>query len=162
MKSEYSQCLVLSWHCERSVWYARRPVVLWHFPALHYCVESRAFWWSLARWYESWRGNALAFSHTCSFTLSIVWDIFMKLAFSRLPTLPPFFIALFIIYPVSSPQFFQFSLTGAEAGAAAGFFWRVGLMAGLQEGQALRSSGYLGFGSAVPAPNCSWAPNLHM
>ena len=40
----------------------------------------------------------------------------MLLASSRLPThIPPFFsIVLFIIDPVSSPLFFQFSVMGAE------------------------------------------------
>jgi len=56
-------------------------------------------------------------------------------------------------------------VTGAGAGAKAraGFFWQAGLVAGLQAGWALRcSSDYLGLGSAVPAPPCSWAPNLCM
>ena len=61
---------------------------------------------------------------------------------------PPFFIVLFIIYPVGSPLFLQFSVTVAGAG----FFLWAGLVAGLQVGQALRCSSYLGLGSAVPAP----------
>ena len=60
-----------------------------------------------------------------------------------------FFIVLFVIYPVGSPLFFQFRVTGAWAGVG---FWQVGLMAGLWLGQALRCSSYLGLGSAVPAP----------
>ena len=48
-----------------------------------------------------------------------------------------FFIVLFIIYLVSSPLFFQFSVTGAGAGAGVGFFWLAGLLAGLQVEQAL-------------------------
>ena len=43
-------------------------------------------------------------------------------------------------------------MTGTGARAGAGFFWRAGLVAGLQVGQALRCSSYLGLGSAVPAP----------
>ena len=51
--------------------------------------------------------------------------------------MPPFFyIVLFIIYPVGSPLFFQFSVIGAGAG----FFSQAGLVAGLQVGQALRHS----------------------
>ena len=38
------------------------------------------------------------------------------------------------------------------AGAGAGFSWQVGFVTGLQVGQALRCSSYLGLGSAVPAP----------
>ena len=41
-------------------------------------------------------------------------------------------------------------MTGAGAGAGVGFFWRAGLMAGLQVWRALGCSGSLGLGSAVP------------
>ena len=41
---------------------------------------------------------------------------------------------------------------GAWVGAGAWFFWWAGLITGLQVGQALRCSSYLGMGSAVPAP----------
>jgi len=43
-------------------------------------------------------------------------------------------------------------LTGGGAGVRAGFLRQAGLMAGLQVGQVLRCSSYLGSGSAVPAP----------
>ena len=55
---------------------------------------------------------------------------------------PPFFLNSLI----HCPLFFQFCLMGAGAG----FIWWAGLAAGLQEGQALRCSSYLGFG--VPHP----------
>ena len=38
------------------------------------------------------------------------------------------------------------------AGTGAGFFWRAGLVAGLQVGRALGCSGCLGLWSAVPVP----------
>ena len=41
---------------------------------------------------------------------------------------------------------------GAVVGAMVGFFSQAGLMAGLQVGQALRCSSYLGLGSAVSVP----------
>ena len=41
---------------------------------------------------------------------------------------------------------------GAGTGAGAGFIGWAGLAAGLQEGQALRCSRYLGLGLAVPHP----------
>ena len=44
-------------------------------------------------------------------------------------------------------------MTSARAGAGSGFFWWVGLVAGLQVGQALGCSGCLGLGSAVPVPH---------
>ena len=37
----------------------------------------------------------------------------------------------------------------------AGFFGQAGLIGGLQVGQVLRCSSYLGSGSTVPAPICS-------
>lgn len=49
MRSLYSQCLVQSWHCLEvsgpSVWSDSRPVALWCFLALRYCVgcDSWAF-----------------------------------------------------------------------------------------------------------------------
>ena len=51
-------------------------------------------------------------------------------------------------YLIHCPLFFQFRLVGAGAGtgAAAGFIWWAGLAAGLQEGQALSCSSYLGLG----------------
>ena len=71
----------------------------------------------------------------------------------RLPTPSPRnFTVLFIIYPVDSPLSFQFSVTGAGAEAGIGFLWKVGLVPGLQVGQAHRCSCYLGLGSAVSAP----------
>lgn len=42
-----------------------------------------------------------------------------------------FYIVVFIIYPVGSPLFLQFSVTGAGEGAGRGSFWQVGLFAGL-------------------------------
>ena len=64
--------------------------------------------------------------------------------------LPPFFLNSLI----HCPLFFHFCLMGARAGAgaAAGFIWWAGLGAGLQEGQALGCSSYLGLGLAVPHP----------
>ena len=41
-------------------------------------------------------------------------------------------------------------------GLGQGFFWQAGLVAGLQVGQALRCSGCLGSGSAVPDPHVRW------
>ena len=67
----------------------------------------------------------------------------------RYPSYISFYIVLVIIYSVKFPLFFQFSVTGAGAG----FFWWVGLMAGLQVGQALGCSGCLLLGSAVPVPH---------
>ena len=49
-------------------------------------------------------------------------------------------------------------MTGAGAGAGAGFFWRAGLVAGLQVGRALGCSGCLGLGSAVPVPHLPGHP----
>ena len=43
-------------------------------------------------------------------------------------------------------------------GAGAGFFWCVGLVAGLQVGQTLGCSGGLGLGSAVPVPHVPGHP----
>ena len=71
-----------------------------------------------------------------------------SLPFLSSPPFPPFFIVLVIIYPVGSPLLLQFSVSGAGAG----FFWWAGLVDGLQVGQALRCSSYLGLESAVPAP----------
>ena len=56
------------------------------------------------------------------------------------PLSPLFLIVFFTIYPVGSPLFFQFSVTGGGAGVRAGFLWQAGLMAGLQVGQARRCS----------------------
>ena len=60
-----------------------------------------------------------------------------------------FQIVSFTVNLIGSPLFLQFSLTGARGGAD---FWRLGLMAELWVGQALRCSSDLGLGSAVPAP----------
>ena len=49
-------------------------------------------------------------------------------------------------------------MTGAGVGAGAGYFWRAGLLAGLQVWQALRCSSYLGLGSAVLAPHVPGSP----
>lgn len=49
MNNEELLCSVSAWRslgiCERSAWSASRPVVLWHFLVLHYCVghHFRAF-----------------------------------------------------------------------------------------------------------------------
>ena len=46
--------ILSAWHslgiCDHSVWSASRPVVLWFFLVLRYCVgrDSRAFWQSVA------------------------------------------------------------------------------------------------------------------
>ena len=82
----------------------------------------------------------------CSFAVLSIQDIFMKLAFFRLSTLPVFFNSLYKL----CAQFLQLSVMGA--GAWAGFLWWAGLVPGLQVRQALRCSSYLGLGSAVPAP----------
>ena len=65
-----------------------------------------------------------------------------------------FYIVLIIIYSVSFPLFFQFSMMGAGAGC----FWWAGLVAGLQVGWALGYSGCLGLGSAVPVPHVPGHP----
>ena len=44
------------------------------------------------------------------------------------------------------------------AGTGAGFFWRAGLVAGLQVGRALGCSGCLGLWSAVPVPHVPGHP----
>ena len=75
--------------------------------------------------------------------------VFISLPFLGSPLFPPFLFYSFIHY-LGSPLFFLFNQTGAGAGEL--FFCWVGLMAGLQVGQALRCSSYLGLGSAVPAP----------
>ena len=43
-------------------------------------------------------------------------------------------------------------------GARVGFFWRAGLVAGLQGGRTLWYSGCLGLGSAVPVPHVPGHP----
>ena len=81
---------------------------------------------------------------------SVYWVFSCSLhSLHSLPLSSPFifYIVLFIIDPVGFPLFFQFSVTGAGAG----FFWWAEQVAGLQVGQALRCSSYLGLGSAVPA-----------
>ena len=77
--------------------------------------------------------------------------------FSRFPIPSPlyyyiFYIVLSLFTLIIFPLFLQFSVTSAGAGAGAGFFWRAGLVAGLQVGRALGCSGCLGLGSAVPVP----------
>jgi len=67
------------------------------------------------------------------------------------PLLLYFLYSLIVIYSVSFPMFFQFSVMGAGARAGAGFFCQAGLVAGLQVGRALGCSGCLGLGSAVPS-----------
>ena len=62
------------------------------------------------------------------------------------------YIVIFVIYPIGSPLFFQFSQTGAGVETGEGFFSRAELMAKLQVGHALKCSSHLGLGSAVPAP----------
>ena len=114
-------------------------MALWHFLALHYCVgrDSRAFgdhWVS-----GSLKGAMRALLHV------LVVLLCSACTSPPLSCLPFFFfnIVLFIIYPVGSPLFFQFSVTGvgsgagAGAGAGAGFFWQAGLVTGLQVGQCL-------------------------
>ena len=68
------------------MWSARRPVVLQHFAALRYCIESRPFCWSLGQ-RSVLKGDGWAIVHACSFTLLSVQGVRMKLSFSRLPTL---------------------------------------------------------------------------
>ena len=81
---------------------------------------------------------------------SVYWVFSCRLPFSGSPPLPPpFIIVLIIIYPIGSPLFFQFSAAGAETGA--GFFWCAELVVGLQVGQALRCSSYLGLALVVSA-----------
>ena len=85
----------------------------------------------------------------------------MQLAFQGspphpLPLLLYFLYSLTIIYSVHFPLFFQFSVKGAGAG----FFWRAGLVAGLQVGWALGCSGCLGLGSAVPVPQVPGYPTF--
>ena len=85
---------------------------------------------------------------------SVYWVFSCRLPFIGSPPLPPslpppFIIVLIIIYPIGSPLFFQFSAAGAEAGA--GFFWCAELVVGLEVGQPLRCSSYLGLGLVVPA-----------
>ena len=79
-----------------------------------------------------------------------------SLLFKAPHSIPPLLLLLFfyfsLIYSVSFPLFFQFIVTSARAGAGSGFFWWVGLVAGLQVGQALGCSGCLGLGSAVLVP----------
>ena len=74
------------------------------------------------------------------------------------PLLLYFLYSLITIYSVSFPLFLQFSVKGAGAGAGAGFFWRAGLVTGLQVGRALWCSGCLGLGSAVPVPHLPGHP----
>ena len=70
----------------------------------------------------------------------------------KAPHLIPCFIIIFfsilliIIYSVSFPPFFQFSVMGVGVGAGSGFFWRVVFLAGLQVGRALGCSGCLDLG----------------
>ena len=72
---------------------------------------------------------------------------------------PPLFLYnLIIIYLVSFPLFFQFSVTGAGTRTGAGLFLQVGFVAVLQVGQALRCCSYLGLGSTVPAPHVPGNP----
>ena len=61
-------------------------------------------------------------------------------------------------------MFFSFSVTDAGGGGLrqGRFFWRAGLMAGLQGGWALRCSGCLCLGSAVPVPHVPGHPTLYM
>ena len=60
-----------------------------------------------------------------------------------------FIVFIFIIYPVGSPLFFQFSVMCAGAGAR---FWQAGHMTWLRVGPALMCSTYLSLGSAFLAP----------
>ena len=97
-------------------------------------------------------------------TLHVLVDLYLVLLFLGSPLSLHFSLiySLFFIYPVGSPLFFQFSVMGAMVSPGTESFWRVGLMAKLQVGQALKCSSYLGFRSAYSSPPCSWAPNLHM
>ena len=125
---------------------------------LHYCVghDSRAFgdhWVS-----GSLKGAIREPLHVLVVLLCSAYRVFTcSLLFQGSPPLSPplyyiFYIVLFIIYPVGSPQFFQFSVTGVGAGAG------TGLVAGLQLGRALGCSGCLGLGSAVPGPHVPGHP----
>ena len=49
-------------------------------------------------------------------------------------------------------------MLGVGAGVGIGFFWRGGVMAGLQVGWALGCSGCLGLRSAVPVPHVPGHP----
>ena len=117
---------------------------MWHFPVLHYCVgrDSRAF---ADHWVSGSLEGAMINLHVLAVLLCSVYRaVACSLHFLGSPPQSPFFIVFFIIYPVGSPLFFPFSVTGGGAGFRAGFLRQAGLMTGLQVGQALRCSSYLG------------------
>ena len=90
--------------------------------------------------------------HMFAVLLCSAYTVFScSLPFLGYPPFPPplFFIVAFIIHPAGSPLSFQFSVMGAGAG----FFWWVGLVAGLQRGQALRCSSCLGLGVSTSSPH---------
>ena len=117
--------------------------MLWHFPGLCCCVgcDSRAFG-------HHWVSSSL--EKVMRVPLHVLVVLVFSLLFQASLPSPSFLMVLFIINPVSSLLFFQFS--GKGRGAGAEFFWWVGLVVGLQGGQSLRCSSFLGLGLAVLAP----------
>ena len=99
--------------------------MLWHFPALRYCVghDSRAFgdhWVS-----GSLKGAIHVPLHVLAVLLCSAYRAFScSLLFQGSPS-PLYIIFLYSLiqyYLVGSPLFFQFSVMGARAGAGAGIF----------------------------------------
>ena len=121
-------------------------------------------WRSLCQ--PSLKGEICASLHVLvDFTLLSVQGIFMCLVLffpgsSPLSLHFSLIYSLFFIYPVGSPQFFQFSVMGARVGPGTESFWRMGLMAKLLLGQALKCSSYCIWvsGHHIPAPHVPGHP----
>ena len=144
--------------------------MLWRFPVLRYCVghDSRPFgnhWVS-----SSLKGAMRVPLHAPVVLLCSAGRAFScSLLFQGSPPLSPalyyiFNIALFSMYPVGSPLFFQFSVMGAGRGWGLG---QVFFLSGGAHGWVASRAGswvfwLLGFGVSSSSPPCSWAPNLHM
>ena len=133
--------------------------MLWCFRALRYCVghDSRAFGNHCVS--GSLKGLCMCHLHMPVVLLCSAYRAFsFSLLFQGSPPLsPPFILYFYIVFYIGSQLFFQFSVIGCwDGGWGRVFFWQAGLVAGLQVGQALRCSGCLGLGSAVPAPHVPW------
>ena len=160
MRSLYSQCLVSSWHCLEvsgpSVWSDSRPVALWCFLALRYCVGCDS--WAFG---EHQVSGSLKGAMRARLTMLVVLLCPAHQVFSgslhflgSLPLTPFFSFILLYFFLLSTSQVLNCSssATGAREGAWCRVFL-AGLLAGLQVRQAIRCSSYLGLRSAVLAPH---------
>ena len=126
---------------------------MWHFLALRYCVGDhfRAF------------GNYWAIAHACSLLCSAYRVCSCSLLFKAPHPHPP--LSLYCLYSLIHYLLTRFSTFLPVQSAGAVFFWRAGLMAGLQVGWALGCSGCLDLGSAVPvhqymSPYTTYLPTM--